>query len=68
LTELQQTWEALKRPEYVHVLPNPLPICGMAMAALALVALGFGGWIAHAGGQIRHTEFRAGKPPTARAP
>jgi len=167
MTELQQMLEALKRPEYVHVLLNPLPIYGMVMALLALVlglvtgnkgaqmvalvlmlvvcgsvwpvtefgdkaaervgavadsaglrwlklhekraetgawayyitgalalvtlivkwklpklerwltalvlvaalvSLGFGGWIAHAGGQIRHTEFRAGKPPTTRAP
>jgi len=29
---------------------------------LSLVALGFGVWIAYAGGQIRHTEFRFGKP------
>ena len=167
MTELQQMLEALKRPEYVHVLLNPLPIYGMVMALLALVlgmitgnkgaqmvalvlmlvvcgsvwpvsefgdkaterigavadggglrwlklhekradmgawayyitgalalatlivkwklpklerwmtalvlvgalvSLGFGGWIAHAGGQIRHAEFRAGKPPTTRAP
>jgi len=31
--------------------------------ALSLVALGFGCWIAYAGGQIRHDEFRFGKPP-----
>jgi len=167
MTELQQMLEALKRPEYVHVLLNPLPIYGMVMAlvalalglatgtkgaqmvalalmvlvcgsvwpvtgfgdkaqervgtvadmdglrwmklheqradigvwayyvtgalalatlivkwkfpkperwltalvlAAALTSLGFGGWIAHAGGQIRHTEFRTGKPPTTRAP
>lgn len=164
MTELQQMLEALKRPEYVHVLLNPMPIYGMLLAVLALVlglvagnkgaqmvalvlmlvacgavwpvsefgdkaverigtsldsdgvrwlklhdervdigawvyyvtgalalvtliakwklpklerwltalvlvaalvSLGFGGWIAHAGGQIRHAEFRAGKPPTA---
>jgi hypothetical protein len=162
MTELQQMLEALKRPEYAHVLLNPLPIYGMVMALLALVlglvtgnkgaqmvalvlmilvcgavwpvsqfgekgaerigakadsdglrwmklheeraetgawayyitgalalvtllvkwklpkferwltalvlvaalvSLVFGGWIAHAGGQIRHTEFRAGRPP-----
>ena len=167
MTELQQMLEALKRPEYVHVLLNPLPIYGMAMALLALVlglvtrnkgaqmvalmlimlvcisvwpvsefgdkaaerigtvadadglrwlkthdsradigvwvyyitgalalatliakwkfpkaecwlttlvfvgtlaSLGFGGWIAHAGGQIRHAEFRTGPPPTTRTP
>ena len=164
MTELQQMLEALKRPEYVHVLLNPLPIYGMVIALVALVlglisgnkgaqmvalvlrvlvcgavwpvsefgdkaaervgaladgeglrwlkihdkraeigalvyyitglialvtlivkwklpkferwltalvlvaalvSLGFGGWIAHAGGQIRHTEFRTGPPPRA---
>ncbi len=168
MTELQQMLEALKRPEYVHVLLNPLPIYGMVIALVALVlglisgnkgaqmvalvlmvlvcgsvwpvsefgdkaaerigtsldsdgmrwlkihdkrvdigawayyitgalalvtlivkwklpkferwltalvlvgalvSLGFGCWIAHAGGQIRHTEFRTGKPPAVtRAP
>jgi len=29
---------------------------------LAIVTLGFGGWISLAGGQIRHSEFRYGKP------
>jgi len=28
----------------------------------ALVALGIGGWIGHAGGQVRHSEFRDGPP------
>lgn len=167
MTELQQMLEALKRPEYVHVLLNPLPIYGMVMALAALVlglivgnkgaqmlalllilfasvsvwpvseygekaaervgatvdgeglrwlrqhehraevgawayyttgllalvtfvvkwklpkaerwmmalvlvavlvSLSLGGWIAHAGGQVRHTEFRTGPPPTTRAP
>lgn len=167
MTELQQMLEALKRPEYVHVLLNPIPIYGMVMALLALVlglvtgnkgaqmialvlvvlvcgsvwpvsefgdkaaehlsvdvdstgnrwlkihedradigewayyvtgalalatlvvkwkfpkaerwftalvlvgvltSLGFGGWIAHAGGQARHVEFRTGPPPTKSAP
>jgi len=166
MTELQQMLEALKRPEYVHVLLNPLPVYGMMMALLALVlglitgnkgaqmvalvlmvlvcgsvwpvvefgekaaahlattldadglrwlrlheqraevaawayyvtgvmalvtllvkwklpkferwlttlvlvaaltALGFGGWVAHAGGQVRHVEFRTGSPPPASA-
>ncbi len=31
--------------------------------AMALVALGLGGWISHAGGQVRHSEFREGPPP-----
>ena len=29
---------------------------------LAIVTLGVGGWIAYAGGQVRHKEFRYGKP------
>jgi len=37
MTELQQMLEALKRPEYVHVLLNPLPIYGMVIALVALV-------------------------------
>jgi len=30
----------------------------------ALVALGLGGWISRAGGQIRHSEFRGGEAPS----
>lgn len=30
--------DALRQPEYLHVLLNPLPIYGLAMGALALVA------------------------------
>jgi hypothetical protein len=37
VAELQQMLQALKRPEYVHVLLNPLSIYGMVMAQLALV-------------------------------
>jgi hypothetical protein len=43
--------------------PWPLPKSAMPLAIatliLGLVALGFGGWIAYAGGQIRHKEFRS---------
>ena len=162
MSELHQMLQALRQPEYVHVLLNPLPVYGTAMgvlalflalvtrskaaqilalvlvmigcgsvwlvvrygekgedrvqgmsnqdgqlwleehghradigkyvfyatAALALVtlathwkfpkaatklsvlallagvcSLGVGGWISHAGGQIRHSEFRIGPPP-----
>jgi len=37
----------------------------LALAALiaSLVCLDVGAWISHAGGQIRHTEFRNGPPP-----
>jgi hypothetical protein len=31
----------------------------------AIGALGLAGWISHAGGQIRHSEFRQGPPPAA---
>ncbi len=29
----------------------------------AMVCLGIAGWISHAGGQVRHAEFREGPPP-----
>lgn len=37
----------------------------LSVAALVagMVCLALGGWIAHAGGQIRHSEFRDGPPP-----
>ena len=39
----------------------------LSVAALlaGVVALGVSGWIARAGGQIRHSEFRIGPPPDA---
>ncbi len=49
------------------VLPWKLPRTQMPLAVatlvLALVALGVGGWISHAGGKVRHSEFRDGPPP-----
>lgn len=36
-----------------------------AVLALAVLALAAGGWIAYAGGKIRHKEFREGPPPAA---
>ena len=30
-------FDALRQPEYVHVLLNPLPVYGLALSALALV-------------------------------
>lgn len=43
-------------------LPVKFPRVGFPLAALALAltaaSLGAGGWIAHAGGKIRHSEFR----------
>jgi len=32
---------------------------------LALLCVGLAGWISHAGGQARHSEFREGPPPGA---
>ncbi|MEI8340342.1 MAG: hypothetical protein WCH43_02265 [Verrucomicrobiota bacterium] len=49
------------------LLPWPFPKSALPLniltLLLALVTLGIGGWIALAGGQIRHSEFRYGKPP-----
>ncbi|NUM52568.1 MAG: hypothetical protein HUU46_02885 [Candidatus Hydrogenedentes bacterium] len=41
---------------------TPLAIVTL-LAALLSVAVG--GWISHAGGQVRHSEFREGPPPHA---
>ena len=38
------------------------PLAG-ATLILALVSLGAGGYIAYAGGKVRHREFRTGPPP-----
>lgn len=35
---------------------------------LSFLCAGVGSWIAHAGGKIRHSEFREGPPPDAAAP
>ena len=40
---------------------TPLAIATLALGALCM---GASGWIADAGGQIRHPEFRAGPPPS----
>ena len=49
------------------IVPWKFPKTNNALLALtfaaALVALGLGGWIGHAGGQVRHSEFREGPPP-----
>jgi hypothetical protein len=46
------------------------PRLAFALAAatllLSLAALGVGGWIAYAGGKIRHREFRNEPPPKSR--
>jgi len=46
----------------IIIARTQLPLL-LATLLLALVATGIGGWIGHAGGQIRHTEFRNGPPP-----
>lgn len=47
-----------KRPAW----EKPLAVVSLALASLSLAA---GIWIAQAGGQIRHSEFREGPPPVA---
>jgi hypothetical protein len=37
MTELHQFMQAMKQPEYVHVLLNPLPLYGTGMGVLALL-------------------------------
>src|SRR5438477_82901 len=54
----------LQQPEYIHVLINPLPVYGLAGWLIGLICLGTGGYIAYAGGRIRHREFRTESPPT----
>jgi uncharacterized membrane protein len=49
------------------VLPWKFPRTAVPLAAFTLLlsfgSLAVGGWIAYAGGQIRHSEFRYGRPP-----
>jgi glucan phosphoethanolaminetransferase (alkaline phosphatase superfamily) len=49
------------------VLPWRFPKSATPLAAatlvLAAIAVGVGGWISHAGGQVRHSEFRNEPPP-----
>jgi hypothetical protein len=40
-----------------------LPLA-LATLVFALASLGVGAWISHAGGKIRHSEFRNGPPPS----
>ncbi len=41
---------------------SALPLA-YATLLLSLIAMGVGGWIAYAGGQVRHKEFQYGMPP-----
>ncbi len=53
------------------ILPKKWPAAAMPLAVatliIALVSLGAGGYIAYAGGKIRHREFRTGPPPRIEA-
>jgi len=44
--------------------PRALMPAGIAAIGLAILALSAGIAIAHAGGEVRHREFRSGPPPT----
>ena len=43
--------------------PNTATPLAAATLVFAVIAIGLGGWISHAGGQVRHSEFRA-EPPS----
>jgi hypothetical protein len=45
-----------KQPRLTHWLT-------LGVAVLSLAGLGAGAWVARAGGQVRHGEFRSGPPP-----
>jgi uncharacterized membrane protein len=49
------------------VVPWKFPKSALPLACatllLSFIAMGVGAWIAYAGGQIRHSEFRYGMPP-----
>ena len=47
-----------------HKWPRTTRPLAIATLALAVLGEGAGGWIALAGGQIRHPEFRTGSPPS----
>ena len=51
---------ALILPFFRLRMQTPL---ALATLVFALVALAVGGWISHAGGKVRHSEFREGSPP-----
>jgi hypothetical protein len=51
---------ALVAPRFRQRTQLPL---ALATLVLALASLGVGAWISHAGGKIRHSEFRNGPPP-----
>ena len=44
-------------------LPRTQTRLAVATLVLAIAALAVGGWISHAGGKVRHSEFRSNPPP-----
>lgn len=54
------------------VLPKKWPAAATPLAVatliIAFVSLGAGGYVAYAGGKIRHREFRTAPPPHAKVP
>lgn len=54
------------------LIPNTWPKAIVRLrtltAILTVACVGLGGWIAHAGGQVRHSEFRVGPPSADRLP
>ena len=46
---------------------SDIPLSSLTFV-LAVAVLGAGGWIAYAGGRIRHSEFRSAKPPASEKP
>lgn len=57
LTSLATLWARRKFPKAARVL------AGLTLG-LAVLCVGAAGWISHAGGQVRHSEFRVGPPST----
>jgi signal transduction histidine kinase len=43
--------------------PRVLKHLCWAVLAMSVASISVGGWISHAGGQVRHAEFREGPPP-----
>jgi hypothetical protein len=43
--------------------PKPSTVLVILTLPMAGISIGIGGWINHAGGQVRHSEFREGPPP-----
>jgi hypothetical protein len=48
--------------------PKLSPALAMTVLVLGAVTLGLGGYIAYAGGKIRHREFRTEPPPPEQSP